>query len=127
MRKGNAKRSDIWEWATILGSMAMAVALSRLLGLEAKWKDAIVYTVMLFTVVAFALRLAWGCGVFWRNFLALIVLHVIVVIGGVQAIPFAYVIPKLLFIPVGMVEAVLIIAVLWKRTARARSQRDDFL
>jgi hypothetical protein len=117
MRTASTKDDKPWQWLAIFGTMALAIVICELVSLAAKWQDAIVYTVMVFAIVIVTLRIAWGRKVFWHSLVGVFVLHMIGVIVVVQAFPFGrFGIPKLLFLPTGMVEVLLIIAVLWRRT-----------
>jgi|SRR5450631_2641090 len=121
MRVTGKKTYTIWEWLTIFGATAAAVAITEFVGLSQKWEDATVYTAMLFAVVVTALRPAWGRPVFWRSLLLVFVAHVIALIVVIQALPWGrFGIPKLMLLPAGVIEGLLIAAVVWKRTTRSR-------
>jgi hypothetical protein len=108
----------ILEWLLILGVTALAIAVSELIGLPHHWKDAAVYTVVVFAVVILALRAAWDRAAFWRSLALVFAGHTIVVLVAVQALPHGRLgFPKLLLIPIGGVEGVLIAALLRRRMA----------
>jgi hypothetical protein len=124
MRTASTKGFKLWEWVALFGAMATAIGIARFVGLEAKWQDAIVYTLMVFILVIIVLRPAWGQKVFWQSVLALLVLHVVGVVVIVQAFPFGrFGFPKLLLGAAGMVEGILILVVLWRRTVGSKSSR----
>jgi anti-sigma-K factor RskA len=111
----------ILEWVILLGLIASAIAVSELIGLAHQWEDGVVYTVAVFAVVATALRPVWGRATFWRSLALIFTLHVVIVLVAIQALPsWRFGIPKLLLIPIGGAEGVLIAVVLRKRMARLR-------
>jgi hypothetical protein len=121
MQMARQQNFTILEWVILLGLIASAIAVSELIGLAHQWEDGVVYTVAVFAVVATALRPVWGRATFWRSLALIFTLHVVIVLVAIQALPsWRFGIPKLLLIPIGGAEGVLIAVVLRKRMARLR-------
>ncbi|MBZ5550926.1 MAG: hypothetical protein LAO22_23720 [Acidobacteriia bacterium] len=122
MRVAGGKRFNIGEWVLIFGLVALAVAATEYFGVAQKWENAIVYTVIVFTVVILALRPAWGRKAFWQTLVPVFLLHVLAVVVIEQSLPQGSKGPRgLPLIGAGMVEGVLIAGVLWKRSMRSNS------
>jgi hypothetical protein len=125
------KKFAILEWVIFLGLSICAVLASEMIGLKQLWEDGVVYTVVLFGAIGTALRPAWGRKSFWASLALIFAGHVIVLLVVLQALPpRRFGIPKLLLIPVGAIEGVLILGVLWKRmkalgTSRKPGRVDD--
>lgn len=114
----------ILEWFIIVGATALAIAVSELIGLPHHWKDAAVYTVVVFTVVILALKPVWHRAALWRSFALVFVGHIVVLLVAVQAVPHGrFGFPVLLLVPIGGVEGVLIAALLRKRMAALRASK----
>jgi hypothetical protein len=97
--------------------MAFAIAISQFIGMSRNWEDAVVYTVVLFTVVTLALRSAWGYARFWQNLTRIFALHLLAVIIFEQALPPGVRGPHGLWLVIGgMAEGLLIAGVVWKKT-----------
>jgi len=110
------KKFAILEWVIFLGLSICAVAAAELIGLNQLWKDGVVYTVVLFAAIATALRPAWGRKSFWTSLALIFAGHTIVLLVVLQALPpRRFGIPKLLLIPVGTIEGLFILGMLWKR------------
>jgi hypothetical protein len=62
-RNGNA----VFEWLLLFGLTAIAIVLTKLLGLRGRWSDAVIYTVVVFTVVIQMLRPAWDRPILWLS------------------------------------------------------------
>lgn len=122
MRVAGGKSFNIGEWVLIFGLVALAVATTEFLGVAQKWEHAIVYTVIVFSVVILALRPAWGRKAFWQTLVPVFLLHVLAVVVIEQSLPPGSKGPRgLPLIGAGMVEGVLIAGVLWKRSMRSNS------
>jgi hypothetical protein len=100
---------------------AASVAISERLGLQQKWEDGVVYTVVLFTVLITVLRPAWRRPHFWRNLALLFALHVAGAILVLSTLPLGrYGVPKLIWSIALMVEALMMASVLWRNAARSK-------
>jgi hypothetical protein len=110
------QRNSIIEWSVLLGLIVIAIFLTKLFALNQRWSDAVVYTVVVFTVVIEMLRPAWRRSALWRSLLLIFALHVIAILIFVQAMPRSWHgIPGLLMTVLGMTEGVLMISALWKK------------
>src|SRR6266851_9357254 len=87
MRVAGGKKFSIGEWVVMFGLAALAVAVTEFVGVSQKWENAIVYTVLVFTVVIMALRPAWGRRTFWRNLVPIFLLHVLAIVVIEQSLP----------------------------------------
>ena len=123
MHVAGGKKFNIGEWVLIFGLVALAVTTTEFLGISQKWEHAIVYTVIVFTVVIMALRPAWGRKEFWQSLVPVFLLHVLAVVVIEQSLPPGSKGPRgLPLIPAGMIEGVVIAGVLWKRSMRSNSR-----
>src|SRR5258708_35722543 len=115
------KKSAILEWVILLGLTACAIAASEVIGLNQLWKDAVVFTIVVFAAVITGLRPAWGRKSFWSNLALIFAGHTIVWLVMLQALPpQLFAIPKLLLVPIGGIESVFIAGILWKRLNASR-------
>ena len=115
------QRNSVLEWSVLVGLTVIAIALTKLFGLNQRWSDAAVYTVVVFTVVIEMLRPAWGRADLWRSLLLIFALHVIAILVLVQAMPRNWHgIPGLLMTVVGMTEGLLVISALLKKMRLSR-------
>ena len=122
MRVAGGKKFGIGEWVLIVVLVALAVAITEFVGVRQKWENAIVYTVLVFTVVIMALRPAWGRSAFWKTLVPIFMLHVLAVVVIEQSLPPGSEGPHgLPLTAAGMAEGVLIAGVLWKRSMRSNS------
>jgi hypothetical protein len=118
--------STILEWVILLGATALAIAVSKVVGLPHQWQDGAVYTVVVFAAVILSFRRAWRRAAFWRSLAFIFAGHIIVVLVAVQALPHGrFGFPKLLLIPIGGIEGVLILALLWRRMAALRTSKPE--
>ncbi len=116
------KKSAILEWVILLGLTACAIAASEVIGLNQLWKDAVVFTIVVFAAVITGLRPAWGRKSFWSNLALIFAGHTIVLLVMLQALPpRRFAIPKLLLVPIGGIESVFIAGILWKRMKASRT------
>ena len=116
------KKFAILEWVIFLGLSACAVAASEVIGLKQLWEDGVVYTVVLFAAIVTSLRPAWGRKSFWTSLALIFTGHTIVLVVVLQALPpRRFGIPKLLLIPLGAIEGVFILGILWKRMKALRT------
>jgi len=98
------------------------VVASEVILLKPLWEDGVVYTVVLFAAIGTALRPAWGRKSFWTSLALIFAGHTMVLFVVPQALPpRRFGIPKLLLIPVGAIEGVLLTAMLWKRMKALRT------
>ena len=118
MRLAAHKQFALWEWVTLFGFAAAAIALTEITNLTNKWGDALVYSIILFGTVIIVLRPAWGRVGFWRNLLLLAGLHTLFIVVAVKLLPTGIQrLPWLVLTGLGMLEAVLLGSILW-RSAR---------
>ena len=111
-------------WAILFGLGIASVAISEGLGLQQKWEDGVVYTVVLFTVLITVLRPAWSRPHFWRNLALLFALHVVGTIFLLSTLPLGkYGVPKLIWSIALIVEALMMASVLWRRAAGSKPKR----
>ena len=119
-----SKGFRIWEWAAILGLVVVAVAVSELVGLNERWEDAIVWTVVLFVALILALRPAWGRRVFWGSLAAIFVLHCVALGVAEYSLPSVmqgfHGLPRTIVV---MAEGLVIAGVLWRRAMGRVPQR----
>jgi len=121
MRLAGRKHFVVWEKITLVGLAVAAIAITELMGVSQKWQDAVFYTVVVFAVATMALRPAWGRTVFWRTLILVFLLHVLVLIPIVPALPIGSIgIPKLPLVLTGLIETLLIVVVLWHRAVRSK-------
>jgi hypothetical protein len=117
------RRISVLEWLILLGLTACAIAASEVLGLKPQWEDGLIYTVIVFVAVLLALRPAWGRRSFWTSLALIFVGHTIALFAVLQALPpRRFGIPKLLLIPVGAVEIVFVLGILWRMKALRTSE-----
>ena len=119
-------KSTVLEWAILLGLSACAIAVSELVGLAPLWKDALVYTVVVFAVVLPTLHPPWRKREFWQSLAAVFIGHTFVLLLALmvlQEFPARrrFGMPKLLLVPIGAVESVFVGGILWKRIAALRT------
>ena len=115
MRVAGGKKTSVWEWAALIGTVAAVVAASAIMNLSPKWEHAFVYTVIVFMTVMVVLRPAWSRPAFWRGLLLLLMLHILIVVSITQSLspenPGIHGVP---LIAACMAEGLLIISVLWR-------------
>jgi hypothetical protein len=111
-RNGNT----VSEWLLLFGLIAIAVASTKLLGFSRRWSDALIYTVVVFTVVIQMLRPAWNRLILWRSLSLIFVLHVVGTLFVVEVMPRSWRgIPGLFMTLVGVTESLGVVAILWKK------------
>ncbi len=116
MRLAGRKRFTLLEWIVLFGLTGLALGLAEYSGLDGKWGDAIVYTVVVFGAVILVLRPAWGRTSLWTGVPALLFLHTIVLLFGLQLLPAGLRrLPWIILTGIGMLEALLLASILWKR------------
>ena len=116
------KKSTILELVIFWGLSICVVAASELIGLKQLWKDGVVYTVVLFAAIFTSVRPAGGRKSFWTSLALIFTGHTILLLVVLQALPpRRFGIPKLLLIPVGAIEGVFILGMLWKRMKALRT------
>src|SRR5437879_3506797 len=122
MRMVGQKKFAILEWVIFLGLSACAVAASEVIGLKQLWEDGVIYTVVLFAAIGTALRPAWGRKSFWTSLALIFAGHTIVLLVVLQSLPpRRFGIPKLLLLPICVIEGTFIVSILWKRMKALRS------
>jgi hypothetical protein len=98
---------------------------SGLIFTTAKWRDAAVFTTLLFTSVALVLRPIWSVR-FYCDLALLLIAHSIILMILVPMYPSTVTgLPHYLMLPTGIVEGVLIASLLWARSAAARQDPHD--
>ena len=115
------KKSSILELVIFWGLSICAVAISEVIRLEQPWKDGVVYTVVLFAAIGTALRPAWGRKSFWTSLALTFVLHTLVLLAVLQALPRWHF--GILLVPLGCIESVIIGAMVWKRMKTLRTSQ----
>ncbi len=94
------------------------------IGLPDEWQDGAVYTVVMSAAIILSLRPAWNRSVFWKGLALAFTGHIVVVLIAVQVLPHGrFGFPKLLLIPIGAVEGILILAFLWRRGTTPRTSK----
>ena len=113
----NAKRKfAILEWAVVLLPSLFVVVLAKVIGLNALWKDGVVYTVVLFAAIISVERSAWRRSAFWKSLALILGAHTFILFSLLQLMtPNRFGMPKLLLIPFAVVEGAFILAILRKR------------
>lgn len=115
-------RLTIREWVVFIGVLGAAMAATKLFSVSAKWENAILDTVMIFTLVLICTRRVWGQGNFWLDLVAIFLFHCIILGGIVQSLPAESAgLHGVLMIPVMMAEGGFIVFVLWVRSLRSDS------
>ena len=120
------KKSTILEWVILGGLTACAIAVTEVVGLAPLWKDAVVYTVVVFGVVLPILRPPWRRREFWQSLAAVFIGHTLILFWALQVLQEfptrrRFGMPKLLLVPIGAVECVFVGGMLWKRIAALRT------
>jgi hypothetical protein len=111
-RNGN----PVSEWLSLFALIAIAIVLTKLLGLSRRWSDAAIYTVVVFAVVIQMLRPAWDRPILWRSLSLIFVLHVIGILFVVEVMPRSWrCIPGLFMTIAGVTEGLIAVALLWKK------------
>jgi hypothetical protein len=122
MHVAGRKTLSIGEWVAGIVVVALAVAIPEFVGISQKWRNTIVFTVLVFSGVVIALRPAWGRRVFWSSLIAVFLFHCIVLTAVEQGLLPTSEGHGLPMIEAGMVEGVLILGVLWRRSMKSNSQ-----
>jgi hypothetical protein len=116
------KKSSVVELVLFWTLSICAVVVSEVIGLEQRWEDGVVYTVVLFAAIGTALRPAWGRKSFWTSLALILTFHTIVLLVVLQALPARrFGIPKLLLIPLGAIEGTFIVGMLSRRMKASRT------
>ena len=124
------RKSTILDWLICLGFPLGTVAASEAIGLAPLWKDAVVYTVILFAVVLTALRPPWRQREFWQTLVGVFAAHSLVVLWVVlvlQEFPDRrrLGVPKLTLFSVLPLEALFVAGILWKRIAALKISKSQ--
>jgi hypothetical protein len=123
MRVAGRKTLSVGEWVVAFGSAALAVVIAEFFGISKKWENALVFTVIVFTMVVIVFRPAWGRKAFWSGLIAVFLLHCIVIVAVEQSMPPTSEGPHgLPLIEAGMIEGILILGGLWRRSMKSNSQ-----
>jgi hypothetical protein len=81
------KSLSLWEWVIYLGVVAATIAVTEALGIDQKWENASIYTVVVFIVAIIAVRSVWRRNRFWWRLVGLFALHVLVITLVTQSLP----------------------------------------
>jgi hypothetical protein len=120
MHVAGRKTLSIGEWVARIGVVALAVAIPKFAGISQKWGNTIVFTVLVFSGAVIVLRPAWGRRAFWSSLIAVFLFHCIVLAAVEQGLLPTSEGPRgLPMIAAGMVEGLLILGVLWRRSMRS--------
>jgi hypothetical protein len=104
------------EWAVVLLPSIVVVVVVKLIGLNQLWEDGVVYTVVVFATVISVQRPAWRRTSFWKGLALILGAHTLILFSLLQMLtPNRFGMPKLLLIPLAVVEGVFILAILRKR------------
>jgi len=124
MRIAGHKTGTFWEWVVIFGSVAAAIAITKVASITQAWQTASGYTVILFVCVIVALRPAWGRLNFWRALIVALVLHALTVFSAIREFPrMSQEFHGIPLIASGMAEGLLILGFLWRASTKKSSQR----
>ena len=118
-----ANEFGTWSWVAVSVACIAAIGVTELAGLQGKWEDILVFTVLLFATLILLYRPRWGSKSFWWKLLMIFVLHAIaaaVVLQSVQVGPHG--IPGFLLTGVTMAEAIFVIILLDRGT---KGNRDN--
>ena len=119
MRSIDRNNLTLLEWIAVIGCAGTAVLACETFHVPQKWENATVYTVIVFAAAIVALRPAWHRVGFWQNLIYVLVFHVIALAGIEQSLPPSSQGPHgLPFTAAGIVEALLIAGLLWKKVMR---------
>jgi hypothetical protein len=117
-----------WEWLAIVVVAAVMFLVSEYAGLPARWGNALLYTVVLFTIMIVSFHSDWRRRVFWRTLGLIFVMHSLSVGLLVQTMPNSdRGIAGLPMTLTALTESCVILGVLWKRKAisRPKSRNGD--
>lgn len=125
VQSGTGPVKRVLEWMLLFGTLAVAVVTTKALHLREILADAVLYTVIVFSVVILALRAAWRRIVFWQNLIPVFMLHLIAVSVVVESFPRdSHGFSLIPFTLMAIVEALLIAGFVWRRTVQSdRPQR----
>jgi hypothetical protein len=111
----STKSLSLWEWVIYLGVVAATIAVTEALGIDQKWENACVYTVLVFVGAIIAVGSVWRRNRFWWRLVGLFALHVLVITLVTQSLPVLsegiHGIPMMLS---GCVEVLVVAGILWK-------------
>jgi hypothetical protein len=128
MRVSKSNKQAILEWTIVAGSVITATVVAEKVGLDDKWENALVYTVITFSVVIAVLRSAWGSAGFWWKLAGIFVLHVIIMTSILQILsPESQGFHGIPMIIAGTAEIFLIASISLRgvRSSNKRSSPDD--
>jgi hypothetical protein len=109
-------KSSLLQWVTFIVPTACAYWLMGHSGIAKNWQDLVVYSVLLFSGLISLFRPEWNKREFWVSLLGVFLLHTFAVVIVGQVWPRGSPIPKLSLSIVVLVEAMLVLSFLWKRT-----------
>lgn len=120
----------VWSWVTIFAACCAAIAITEYAGVQQKWEDVIIFTVLLFTMLVLVFRPDWRRKSFWWELLMVFVLHAIAATVILQSVAIGpHGIPGLLMTGITIVEGMFIVVILnrrkdkwWRRTNSHNSQ-----
>jgi hypothetical protein len=124
MKGINSGKGTFWEWIIAFSLLAVAVAITEVVGFSPKWRHAFVYTEIVFTSVILALQPIWRYRVLWLGLALVFLVHVSILMLATLALPVASRgIEGALLVLSAMAEALLIGSILWRSTHRWHSCR----
>lgn len=120
MHVAGRKTLSVGEWVAGFVVVALAVAITQFVGISQKWGNTIVFTVLVFSGVVIVLRPTWGRRAFWSRLIAIFLFHCIVFAAVERGLLATSEGPHgLPMIEAGMVEGLLIVGVLWRRSMKS--------
>ena len=120
------KKFAILEWAIFLALSVGAVVACEVIGLNQLWEDGVVYTVVVFAAILTAIRPEWRRKSFWKSLAITFIAHTVVVLAVLHELsPRRFGVPKLLLVPIGAIEGVVIAGILWKTMKTPSSHLPD--
>lgn len=108
--------SSLLQWGIFIVPTACAYWLMGYSEIAKNWQDLVVYSVLLFSGLISLFRPEWNKREFWAALLGLFLLHTFAVVIFGEAWPRGSRIPKLSLSMVILVEAMLVLCFLWKKT-----------
>jgi hypothetical protein len=120
------KKLAILEWVIFLALSVGAVVACEVIGLNQLWEDGVVYTVVLFAAILTAIRPTWGRKSFRKSLTLIFIAHTVVLLAVLHELsPLRFGVPKLLLVPIGAIEGVVIAGILWKTMKTPSSHLPD--
>jgi hypothetical protein len=113
-----ANNFGAWSWVAVSAACIAAVAITEFTGLQGKWEDVIVFTVLLFSMLILLYRSRWGNKSFWFKLLLIFIVHVVATAICLHSVTISpHGIPGLLMTAITMAEAIAVIVLLDRQRA----------